>query len=235
MSALLIFIGIASAAVLLKLMQEYFVMVRINKVCRQYGTAQYNIVTYWRDFLRGIMDMRGLLRDKYVQNPDAPFVIRCIYFGPLVLIPAKLDPEFRSAPESQLSARHAQVSVIQPWYMIPDPTWDVQPTAPYRAGFNRMLNRATDADLPTTAMELARLCDEILMEPADETVLGESKQKKLRLQDALTTIISTKVSQLYVGEKLAQDREYIRLLLSMMRAVLTRVWVIHLFPESIKP
>jgi hypothetical protein len=48
-----------------KLMGEYLVMRRVNAVARQFKRAEYNIFTYWRDFFRGVWDMRAMLAERY--------------------------------------------------------------------------------------------------------------------------------------------------------------------------
>lgn len=174
-----------------------------------------------------------------LQNPDAAFVIPSMYFGPLILIPPRLDPEFRSALDSHLSARDLQFKLIQPWHTLPDPTWNSKPFAPYRVGFNKVLNRSINTDF-SAAAELAQLCDDVFEIPRAakgemSSVEKSGEWKEVKIHEALMKVATMNVSRLYVGKELAQNKHYIKLLLGVMHAILTCVWIVNLFPEITKP
>jgi hypothetical protein len=220
----------------LKIGYEYRVMMRVNEVARQFGSLEYNTLTYWRDFFRGTWDMAGLLKERYFDNPDSAFVIPCMYYGPVILIPPRLDPEFRSLTDSTLSARNVQFKIIQPWHMFPDPTWNLNPAKPYRAGFNRALDRAADVDRSSMAAKLARRWNKLVTETGVE-VIDEKRGNwtTIKLNDTLMSMMGTEVTEMCVGSELAEDKAYVTLLLSVMQSAVTWVWVINLFPEFAKP
>lgn len=188
---------------------------------------------------RSVTDMSTTMR-LIIQNPEKAFVIPSMYFGPLILIPASLDAEFRSALDSQLSASVVQFKLIQPWHTLPDPTWGIKPTAPYRVGFNRVLNRSIGAEVSTTAAELAQLCDDVFKVSGSASAKTSSAESsgewnEIKAHESMMMVATMNVSRLYVGNGLAQNKHYVKLLLSLLQAILTCVWLVNLFPDVTKP
>ncbi|KAH8896966.1 cytochrome P450 [Thozetella sp. PMI_491] len=211
---------------------------RINAACRQLGTPQYSALTYWSDFLRGIWDMPGLLAERYSRYPDKAFVIPVVFFGPLILIPPRLDTEFRSAINSTLSAQYAQFKFVQPWHIFPHPTWGKRPLSPYSTGFSRVLSGAAVVNLERShlAEELVRSWKELWaegeIERADD---GRVMGSVLKINHTLMTMMTRRMSAICVGKKLSRDRTYIKMLLRLLETVLTSIWVLNLFPDWTKP
>ncbi|KAI1078736.1 hypothetical protein F5B20DRAFT_591291 [Whalleya microplaca] len=211
----------------------------INKVCRQFGRPQYNMVTYWRDFFRGLWDMRSMLTERYQENPENPFVIPTFHFGPTILIPSRLNPELRNVRESELNALMVHDKFLQKWHTLPDPTWTFKPAKMYWAAFRGVLNRSIDADVSTTASEAAKICDEVL---SKRSIRKDSESEPLcdrwdemYIKEVMMKIVTKNVSRLYVGKDLASDDNYISCLLGVLNGVLASVWIVNMTPDAIKP
>jgi hypothetical protein len=147
--------------------------------------------------------------------------------GPIVIVPPALEPELKSALDSDLDVRKALFKIVQPWYTLPDPTWEDKPHNPYRMPLRRILEKSSGAGVGETAKCMADLIDERLGDRED--------WKEFSLWYTLRRVFAVNVSRLYVGPELSHNDGFLTTWLELMDKLVVTAFVINMFPEFIKP
>ncbi|RDW57798.1 hypothetical protein BP5796_12599 [Coleophoma crateriformis] len=201
----------------------------VNLAAASFGQKPYTILSYSREYARGILDFPGLLSENYARsNGEKPFVIPNPMFGPIVMVTAKHVSEYRFARDTELNAQEALHKVLQTRWTLPDKTWDSGPSF-HPMHLRKYLQKSLGPSTPDLATEI-----NLSMSRFWDVESSNGDWKEVDLLGPLLKIATQGINKLYIGEEIGRDEGYIDGLGALATAVVTCGLTLNLVPLPLK-